>query len=639
MTRPDALSSRAMPSPVLRGRIVALSVAFIAALAMGGSTTATGAPAKPSPGKAAGGKAAPQATRAAKTDGDLAAARALFEKNLDSIRRRDQQAYLSCYLQAPTLVRTGFDGPRRGYDALAKEAGEWPDLFEGLALDLVALKPGLVYGTYRYRVRYDGREESGISERFFVKTDAGWKIAVTSAFAAPPGTPPPPRALLGATLLDGTGAAPVTDAVVLLRGGKIDCAGTGADCPVPEGVERLDLKGLFLTPGIVDAHMHHAQTGWTDGRPDFIDVRDSHPYETLQGKLRAHPQRFWRSYLCSGVTAVFDVGGYPWSWDLRARADADPQAPHVAAAGPLLSTLDFWLNLPAERQFIYLGTEKDAKSGVAYLADHGSDAVKVWFIPLETRNFDEMAHAVKAAGQEAHAREVPLIVHATGIREAIAALKAGADLLVHSVEDAQVTDDFLRLAKSNGTIYCPTLTVLGGYRRLQDAAAAQKVPAVDDPNGCVDPETMKNLAETAALTVKPPDPGVAERRRQRFETALKMSAANLRTVRDAGIPIAMGTDAGNPLTLHGVSVYAEMEAMQAAGLSPLEVLTASTRNGARAMRRDADFGTVEKGKIADLLVLSADPSRDIRAMRSIRYVVRGGVVRTPNELRPEPGRP
>ena len=571
--------------------------------------------------------------------GDLAAARAVFEKNLDAIRRRDQEAYLSCYLKSPTFVRTGADGPMKGYDSLAKEPPEWPDAFEGLALDLVPLRPGLVYGTYRYRVRYGGREESGISERFFVKTDAGWKIAVSTAFAAPPGTPPPPRALTGATLIDATSAAPVADSVVVLRGGKIDCAGTRAQCPIPEGVERLDLKGMWVTPGLVDAHMHHAQTGWADGRPDFIDVRDKHPYETLQAGLRAHPERWWRSYLCSGVTAVFDVGGYPWSWDLRSRAGADPLAPHVAAAGPLLSTLDFWLNLPAERQFIYLGTEKDARSGVTYLADHGTDAVKVWFIPVASRNFDEMAQAVKAAGQEAHTREVPLIVHATGLKEAVAALKAGADLLVHSVEDAPVNDEFLRLAKSNGTIYCPTLTVIGGYRRLQEAAAAHQVPAVDDPNGCTDAETTKNLAETATLTMKPDDPGVAERRRQRFETFAKMTTANLKTVRDAGIPIAMGTDAGNPLTLHGVSVYAEMEAMQAAGLTAMEVLVASTRNGARAMRRDADFGTVEKGKVADLLVLGADPSKDIRAMRQIRFVVRGGVVRAQSELRPEPRPP
>src|SRR5436190_2587297 len=112
------------------------------------------------------------ASRAAATAAadDVAAARSLFEKNLDAIKRKDKDAYLACYLNAPTFVKTGADGSQRGYDLLAKEAGEWPDTFEGLALDLVSLRPGLVYGTYRYRVRYGAREESGISERFFLKT-------------------------------------------------------------------------------------------------------------------------------------------------------------------------------------------------------------------------------------------------------------------------------------------------------------------------------------------------------------------------------------------------------------------------------------------------------------------------------------
>jgi len=567
--------------------------------------------------------------------GDVAAARALFEKNLDAIRRHDREAYLACYIHADTLARTGPEGLRTGYDSFAKENGDdaWPDLFEGLGLDLVPIRPGLVYGTYRYRVRYGAREESGISERFFVKTGGGWKIAVTTAFAAPPGTPPPPRALLGGTLLDGTGARPVPDAVVILRGGKIDCAGTRAQCPPPKDIDALDVKGEWITPGIVDAHVHFSQTGWADGRPDSIDVRDRYPYEEVESGLRAHPERFLRSYLCSGVTAVFDVGGYPWTWDLRARADADPLAPHIAAAGPVLSTLDFWLNLPGEKQIMYVGTEQDARAGVRYLASHGADAVKIWFIPVAERNFDEMAKEVLAAGEEARTRKIPLIVHATGLKEAMAALRAGANLLVHSVGDLPLDEEFLRLARENKTIYCPTLTVLDGYRRLREGAAEKKPPAVDDPNGCVDAGTLAHVAETASLAVKDDDPNAAERRRERIATFNKVAPANLRTVRDAGIPIAMGTDAGNPLTLHGPSVYAEMEAMQAAGMTPMEVLVASTRSGALAMRRLAEIGTVEKGKRGDLLVVGADPTRDIKNLRQLRYVIKGGVVRAQSELR------
>ncbi len=112
-----------------------------------------------------------------------------------------------------------------------------------------------------------------------------------------------------------------------------------------------------------------------------------------------------------------------------------------------------------------------------------------------------------------------------------------------------------------------------------------------------------------------------------------MSAQNLARVRDAGIPIAMGTDAGNPLTLHGPSVYAEMEAMQAAGMKPMEVLVASTHGGARAMGLEKEIGTIENGKIADLLIVNADPTADVANLRKLRAVVRGGVLRTIEELR------
>ncbi len=563
---------------------------------------------------------------------DVAAARAVFEKNLQAIRARDKAAYLSCYLDSESLARTGFEGPQLGYKGLAANAGQgWPDHIDADDVHLTPVRPGLVYGTYRYRVRYGGREEAGISERLFVQTPAGWKIAVTTAFTARPGVPPPPRALVGATLVDGTGAPPVADAVVVLRDGKIECAGPRAACPVPAGVDVADLKGLWITPGLVDAHVHFSQTGWADGRPDSIDVRPQHPYEEVVSGLARHPERFGRSYLCSGVTAVFDVGGYAWTLGLPAWSEASVEVPHVAAAGPLLSTVDHWLNLPAERQFMVLTDEAAARAGVRYLADRGSAAVKVWYIVDKDHPVEKSAAAVHAAGEEARARKLPLIVHATGLDEAKEALRAGANLLVHSVGDKPVDDEFLELAKKNGALYCPTLTVFRGYLRMYAGAAGHQAPKVDDPNGCLDPATLARVAETAQVTAAIPDARV-KALETRVVNEEKVMAANLKRVFDAGIPIAMGTDAGNPLTLHGPSVYAEMEAMQAAGLTPLQVLTASTQGGARAIGRAKDFGTVEKGKQADLLIVGADPTQDVANLRQVRWVVRGGAVRSIQEL-------
>jgi imidazolonepropionase-like amidohydrolase len=448
------------------------------------------------------------------------------------------------------------------------------------------------------------------------------------SFAAAGNNAPAVRALVGGTLVDGTGAAPVKDAVVVIREGRIACAGTRAACPVPAGAEVLDVRGSWVTPGLIDAHVHFGQTGWADGRPDSLDLRDRYPYDQVQAGLREHPERFLRSYLCSGVTAVFDVGGYPWSWDLRARTAENPDAPHVAAAGPLLSTRDHWLNVPAERQFIYLTDEKTAREGVRYLAANGTDAVNVWFIMVKERPFEEMAAVVRAAADEARTLGLRLIVHATGLKEAKEALRAGAKILVHSVDDLPVDDEFISMAKANGTIYCPTLTVVGGYLRMFDAAATHTPPVVDDPNGCVDPVTLAHVAETASLTL---DPAVVQqkddRTRARVNAANPVMAANLKRVTAAGIPVAMGTDAGNPLTLHGPAVYAEMEAMQADGMTPMQVLVASTRTGALALgSAGKDLGTVEAGKVADLLVVAADPTSDIAAMRTVRLVIRGGTV-------------
>jgi len=564
---------------------------------------------------------------------DVAAARVVFEANINAIRQRNREAYLSYYVHSPSLVRGGPEGFATGFEPFAKDAGaQWPDLIEANDIHLTPLHEGVVYGTYRYRVRYGSDEHSGISERLFVKTADGWKIAVTGAIDSPAGTPAPPRAITGATLIDGRGGAPIANANVILRDGKIDCAGSGAQCPVPEGIDVTDARGLWIMPGLIDAHVHFSQTGWADGRPDALDMRATHPYEKTEAELKSDPERYGRSYVCSGVTAVYDVGGYAWTLRLHDRFEPNTLAPHVDAAGPLLSTLDHWLNLAAERQFMVLKDEASARDEVRYLASQGAHAVKVWYIvrPPDL-TVEASAAAVTAAGDEARKHDLPLIVHATGLAEAKAALRAGATLLVHSVSDQAIDQEFIDLAKHNGTILIPTLTVSRGYVRMFRSAVEHKPVAIDDPNGCVDKSTLARIAETpsAPTTLSI---GLLARRDERVTQQEQIAAQNLKTLVAAGIPIATGTDAGNPLTLHGPAIYAEMESMQKAGMTPMQIIASSTAVAASAMRRETEFGTVEKGKDADLVIVAADPSLDIANVRKIRYVVRGGVVRTIEDL-------
>ena len=401
---------------------------------------------------------------------------------------------------------------------------------------------------------------------------------------------------------------------------------------VPAGVDTIDARGKWVLPGLIDTHVHFSQTGWVDGRPDALDLRAKYPYEQVERRLREHPEVFQRAWLACGVTSVFDVGGYAWTVGMAHAAEANTDAPHMSAAGPLLSTIDFWLNLPAERQFMYLADSASAVEGVRYLKSIGADAVKVWFIVRPGSDLDAMARNVMVAGAEAKRQGLPLIVHATGLREAKAALRAGARLLVHSVMDLPVDGEFLRLAKEAKASYCPTLTVIDGYGKIPLAAHTGVAPAIDDPLGAVDSLTRARVTTTPdeARRVLGPSPPLRDAEQTLFH---KVMDANLLVVKRAGIPIATGTDAGNPLTLHGPAIFAELEAMRHAGLSATDVLLSTTRDAARAMGRGEETGTLEKAKVADLVIVPGDPTRDLGVLRRAQIVVRSGVARTTDELR------
>lgn len=432
-----------------------------------------------------------------------------------------------------------------------------------------------------------------------------------------------PLVVRNGTLVDGTGGPSVEDAVVVIRGDSVEAVGAAGNVNVPSDARVVDAEGGWIAPGLVDAHVHFSQTGWFDGRPDAADVRDLHPYPEVVAELGARPDGYYGAYLCSGVTSTFDVGGYPWTRDLQRRGEREPGAVRVAAAGALLSTVDFWLNLPDQRQFVYMSDEETVRGAVRSHAALGSAAIKVWYItPPQPPDTARVKRLVRAAAGQADSSGLPLVVHATGLWEAKDAVRAGAAVLVHSVWDDEVDEEFLRLASDAGVVYVPTLTVTEGYT---NAYAGRTADAMPYPGRCVDDRTRELFETGLPDELRPP-----WAQGQEIETppnpSLERGVENLRRVHEAGITVALGTDAGNPGTAHGPSVHREAELMARAGMSPRDVLLAATRNGARAMGRAGELGTVEPGKMADLVVLAEDPTADVTHLRRVRVVVKDGRV-------------
>jgi imidazolonepropionase-like amidohydrolase len=568
---------------------------------------------------------------AASAESDTAEVRRIFQENVRSIHQRDRTRYLQLYLPSPDLARNGPGGLDLGYALWqARRDSTWPDTLVARDLRVVPVAPGVVYGTYHYRVTQGGATSEGISERVFVRTPDGWRIAVSTAFGLPAGAMPPPLAIVGATLLTptATGITRVPNAVVVARGGRILCAGARETCGPPPEAEVIDARGAFVTPGLIDAHVHFSQTGWVDGRPDALDVRAEYPYDSTIAALRAHPEVFGRSYLCSGVTGAYDVGGYPWTVVMARGTGPRLDMPRVAAVGPLLSTIDHWVNLPDMRQFVGMRDDSLVRATVREQRRMGSAAQKVWYLQRRDSLRPRDKALLMAAGDEARAQKMPLIVHATQLRTAKDALEAGATLLVHSVETDTVDAEFIALARRNNAILIPTLTVREGYADV----FLGRSPASRYPLDCVDAATRTKLERSLPESRRAQQMafvrgGAWDRQRATLDE-------NLRRLRAAGVRIAMGTDAGNPGTAHGPSVYREMEAMQAAGMSAADVFRASTLTAAQAMGLDREMGTVEPGKRADLVIFEADPTADIANARRVRQVVRNGALYGRAELLP-----
>jgi imidazolonepropionase-like amidohydrolase len=354
--------------------------------------------------------------------------------------------------------------------------------------------------------------------------------------------------LTGGTLIDGTGADPLPNAVVVVRGDRIVGVGRAGDVEVPATATVIDVRGATIVPGVINAHVHSG-----------YDV----------SRLEAWAQ--------GGVTTVRDLCGRA-QYALLDTLALDPHLARVVAAGPFITVPDGYPIVPwGVTNAVTVTSPEEARAAVDDLIVQGADVIKISLesgldfgrvIPILSPA--EAAAAVAAA----HAAGIPVSAHITTSPDVPRALDAGVDDLAHMVVDSPAAALLARVVRE-GVVWVPTLELwqVVGYGH--------------------EPRAVANLTRFLA----------------------------------AGGSVALGTDYGGydaPFQL-GMPVI-EMELMQQAGMSPMQIIVAATRTAALVCNRLTDLGTVEVGKIADIAVVSGDPLQDIHAMADVRLVMRSGIV-------------
>lgn len=447
---------------------------------------------------------------------------------------------------------------------------------------------------------------------------------------APSAGAQPVKALVGGTVIRPAAGEVLENATILIEGNRIAAVGPAAEVKVPEGARRIDVSGQYVLPGLIDAHVHFFQSGGLYARPDVIDLRWRKSYEQVIADIKASLAETFRRYLASGVTSVVDMGGPMWNLTVRAMADALAKAPRVRVAGPLISPVARpKLNVGAP-PILKVETPAEARRIVQEQVEAGVDLIKIWYIVGPNETPAAFRPVVEAAIDAAHEAGVRVAVHATGLATARAAVEAGADILVHSVSDQRVDEAFVRLLKEKDVIYIPTLMVQPRYL----AVLSQQLDLLPIERRLADPRVLETLDDLSQEI--PPErlPAGVRRLIERKPPLSPRATAmhNLARLSETGVTIAVGTDAGNIGTLHGPSIHYELRLMHRAGLSRMEVLKAATLGGAKVMGRADDLGTIEEGKLADLIVVENNPLEDLAHLTDISLVIKGGRVFRPDKL-------
>ncbi len=408
------------------------------------------------------------------------------------------------------------------------------------------------------------------------------------------------------TLIDGSGGPPTMDASVLVGGGRIILIESGGTLVVSDGTEVVDGEGKTLVPGIINLHGH---VGLTKG---LVQAQEYYTRENVIDNLR--------TYASYGVTTTTSLGT-----DMSAvigvrdavRAGDLPGLARVQTALQGFTTADGYpTHAPGVKGLaIEVGSAASARMHVDRLAEAGADMVKMW-VDSHHGTFKKLPPEIfEAIIDRASGHDIVSAAHLYELKDAKRLAGAGLDLIAHSVRDAEVDSGLIRRLLARGITYAPTLT-----RELSTYVYADSPDWLDDPffTDGVSADVIEGL-RTATREAQIADPEQQINRKN-----LRMALENLKKLADAGVKIGFGTDSGPPGRFAGYFEHMEAELMVEAGLTPMQVIVAFSKNSSEALRIDRHFGTLAEGKVADMILLNSDPLDDIRNLRDIHAVFIAG---------------
>jgi len=392
------------------------------------------------------------------------------------------------------------------------------------------------------------------------------------------------KAFLGARIVDGTGATPISSGVLVIEDGRVKSVGPSSRVQIPAEAQRIDVSGKTIVPGLINSHGH---VGETQG------LRSGSEFYTQENLLRQ-----LSLYARYGVTSVFSLGG-DGEQGFRLRNEQETptlKRARLYVAGPVITAK----------------TPEEARAAVDRVAAMKPNFVKIRVDDNLGTTAKMPPEVYKAVIDQSRKHNLSVAAHMFYLDDARRLLESGAGLLAHSVRDKEIDNDTIALLKKRNVCVCPTLT-----REISTFVYESKPAFFDDPFFLreADSKVLSELQEPKRMEAMRNSTSA-----QRYKVALEVASRNLKKLVDSGVRIAMGTDTGPPARFQGYFEHMELDLMAKAGLTPMQILKAASGDAATCMQVSGKIGTLQPGAWADIIVLDRNPLDDIKYMRAISSV-------------------